>query len=109
MGCIGIESVSMLASLARRVLDHLCEGETRPPGFGRLACKYFTNGGVTPSRNCHQKCGTFPTDSAGDSRRYKNGSEREFVRGAILRDFLHSVKGDEFEFITAIRLAFSSR
>ena len=28
-------------------------------------------GGQSPSRNCHQKCGAFRPDSAGDSRRYK--------------------------------------
>src|ERR1039457_5696360 len=28
-------------------------------------------GGQSPSRNCHQKCGTLRPDSAGDSRKYK--------------------------------------
>ena len=28
-------------------------------------------GGQSPSTNCHQECGTFPKDSAGDGRRYR--------------------------------------
>ena len=49
-------------------------------------------GGQSPSRNYHQKCGTFRTDSAGDSRRYKKADRR--LSNSCLAVQVFASKGD---------------